>query len=219
MPEHAVTPIVGRVRQQRHRRCRNRQPVRRGVHLLLGQIQLAGTDVFIRVELDLLEADHARDHVHFAMRGGASGSGGDSLFRERIEDRDARVADRGGVVVAVDLADERLAPFEVEPLHLVQLSLDDIDRLRMQRRRAAGEVGFADHPRLARRVDDDEVVGGHRTQADRVGRVRLVGPRPEAVRRRVIEARRPGRSDAPAPVPRAIRESAGDRACRTPRSC
>ena len=45
----------------------NRQPVRRRVHLLLGQIQLAGADVLVRVELDLLEADDARDDVDLAV--------------------------------------------------------------------------------------------------------------------------------------------------------
>ena len=48
--------------------ARNRQPVRRRVHLLLGQIQLARSDVLVRVELDLLEADDARDDVDLAVR-------------------------------------------------------------------------------------------------------------------------------------------------------
>ena len=40
----------------------------RRVHLLLGQIELARADVLVRVELDLLEADDARDDVDFAVR-------------------------------------------------------------------------------------------------------------------------------------------------------
>ena len=66
--DHAVAPIVAAVRQRRHHRRRDRQPVRRRVHLLLGQIQLARTDVLVGVELDLLEADDARDDVDFAVR-------------------------------------------------------------------------------------------------------------------------------------------------------
>ena len=49
-------------------RARDRQPVRRRVHLLLGQIQLARPDVLVRVELDLLEPDDARHDVHLAVR-------------------------------------------------------------------------------------------------------------------------------------------------------
>ena len=37
------------------------------MHLLLGQIELAGADVLVRVELDLLEADDAGDDVDFAV--------------------------------------------------------------------------------------------------------------------------------------------------------
>ncbi len=122
-----------RERQRRHDRGRNRQPVRRGVHLLLGQIQLAGPDVLVRVELDLLEADDARDDVDLAVgsrRFRDPGSGirdpkslchaiarsrnligsripdpGSRL--ERIQNRHLRVGDRVGVVVAVDRADDR----------------------------------------------------------------------------------------------------------------
>ncbi len=67
-PDDAVAPIVGRVRQRAHHRLRDRQPVGRRVHLLLGQIELARPDVFVRVELDLLEPDDPRHHVDFAVR-------------------------------------------------------------------------------------------------------------------------------------------------------
>src|SRR5437667_100813 len=67
---------------------------------------------------------------------------------------------------------------EIEPLDLIQLSLDEIDRFGMKRRGPAREVGLADDPRLARGVDYDEVVGRHRPQAHRVGRIRFAGPRP-----------------------------------------
>ena len=45
------------------------------------------------------------------------------------------------------------------------------------------EIGLADDARLARGVDDHEVVRRDRPQADGVGRIRLVGPGPLAVGR------------------------------------
>ena len=66
--DDAVAPVVAAERQRRHDRRRNRQPVRRRVHLLFGQIQLARADVLVGVELDLLEPDDARDDVDFAVR-------------------------------------------------------------------------------------------------------------------------------------------------------
>ena len=159
--DDAVAPVVGGERQLRHHARRNRQPVRRRVHLLFGQIQLARSDVFVGVELDLLEADDARHDVHFAVRRGR-------LLRERIDRRHLGVGDRGRVVVARDLAHVRLAPLEIEPLDLVERPLDDVDRLRVQRAGPAREIGLADDPRIARRVDDDEVVRGDRAEADRV---------------------------------------------------
>src|SRR3989338_1867231 len=65
--DNAVTSIVWRKRQLSHDRGRNRQPVRRRVHLLLWQIQLSRADVLVRVELDLLEAHDARYHADFTM--------------------------------------------------------------------------------------------------------------------------------------------------------
>ena len=47
--------------------ARHAQPVRGRVHLLLRQIQLAGADILIRVELDLLEAHHLRGYVDLAV--------------------------------------------------------------------------------------------------------------------------------------------------------
>ena len=41
---------------------------RGGVHLLFRQIQLARADVLVRVELDFLEAHHARHDVDFPVR-------------------------------------------------------------------------------------------------------------------------------------------------------
>ena len=48
----------------------------------------------------------------------------------------------------------------------------------MQRRRAAGEIGLADDFGLASDVDDDEIVRRDRSEADRIGGIRLARPRP-----------------------------------------
>src|SRR5438477_844851 len=59
--DDAVTTIIGRIWQRAHDRWRNRQPIGRRVQLLLRQIQLAGADVLVRIELDLLEPYDAGD--------------------------------------------------------------------------------------------------------------------------------------------------------------
>ena len=48
--DHAVTAIVRRIRQRVDDRERHLEPVGGGVHLLLGQIELAGADVLVGVE-------------------------------------------------------------------------------------------------------------------------------------------------------------------------
>jgi hypothetical protein len=61
------------------------------VHLLLRQIELAGADVLVGVELDLLEAHDPRHHVHLAVVGD-----GRLVTREAVENGDLGVVD--GVV-------------------------------------------------------------------------------------------------------------------------
>src|SRR4051794_11332148 len=97
--------------------------------------------------------------MHFAVRmylwGGPFRT---AICLKRVEARHTRIRDRVGVVIAIDVADVRLAALEIELLHLKQPALDDIDRLWMERCRAAGEIGLADHMALVRDVDDHEVV-------------------------------------------------------------
>src|SRR5262249_56859385 len=109
----------------------------RGWHRLLGEIELAGTAVLVRVELDFLETDNARHDVDLAVRSNASVvrsieraiDRGRPIRLEGVDRCDLRVGDRRRVVVAVDLAHEGLSTFEVEALHLVELPLHDVDRL------------------------------------------------------------------------------------------
>src|SRR5438093_9108774 len=170
------------------------------MHLLFGQIEIARADVFVRVELDLLETDDARDDVDFSMCADARLKGPRysriccrdaretripwrgpfraAILREHIDRRHFRIRDRVRVVVAIDLAHECLTSVEVEALHLIQLRLDDVDRLGVQRRGTAGEVGLADDARLVGRVDDDEVVRRNGSQAYGISWIRLIGPGP-----------------------------------------
>ena len=141
------------------------------MHLLLGQIKLARSDVLVRVELDLLEADDARGDVDLAVR--ANGLGG-----EGVEDGYLRVRDRIRVVVAVNLPHVRLAAVEVQLLDLIQRPLDDVDRLLVQRRRSAVEARLADHVRTIGRIHDDEIIRRDRSQAHRIRGIRLIRPLP-----------------------------------------
>src|SRR5207237_9697158 len=99
----------------------------------LGQIQLARAHVLIRVKLDFLEADDARGDMDLSMAMAGirdSGSGTRWFFESRIpspesrlkgvQDRDLRIRDRVGIVIALDLPHVRLAAVEVQLLHLVQ---------------------------------------------------------------------------------------------------
>ncbi len=95
------------------------------MHLLLGKIQLAGADIFVRVKLNLLEPNHARNDVNLTVR--AVG-----VARELVDRRDPRVGNRIGVIVAVDRTHVRFTPFEVQPFNLILPGLDDVDRLGMQ---------------------------------------------------------------------------------------
>ena len=181
---HAVALLVLRPGQRLHDRPRHAQPVAGRVHLLLRQVEFARADVLVRVELDLLEADDARRDVHVTVGGHGSLAAG-----RHVEHRDLRVRDGVGVVVAVDGAHVGLAALEVERLHLEEPPFHDVDRLRMQRGRAAVEVRLAEHLRSGRDVDHHEVVGRDRAQADRIRRVALAGPVPLPVFRRLRIAR------------------------------
>ena len=95
---HAVTPVVGRVRHVEQHGARHGEPVGRRVHLLLGQIEVARTDVLVGVEANLLEADHARHDMDVAVRSrGAIGlrdDGVSSWVGPAFAQRSARQAER-----------------------------------------------------------------------------------------------------------------------------
>ena len=143
------------------------------MHLLLRQIKFTRTDVFVGVKLDLLEADHARHHVHLAVQRHVG-----RVRREAIQDGDLRVGDGRRVVIAVHFLHVRLATDEVKFFHLENLALDHVDGLGMQRRQGTCEVGFANHLGAVRVIGNHEVIGRDRSQAHGVGRVRLARPVP-----------------------------------------
>src|SRR3990167_7660975 len=157
--------------------------------LLLRQLALARADVLERAQLDLLEADHLLGHEHLALLGEVRGV---VLVGQALEDPDALRADRVGEVVhlhALDVGDLLLVLPPVQLLHLVRLALDEVDRLRVDRRERAPPVHLGDdlaplHLRgVARgRVEHEEVVARDRAERDVVRRVRLGRPVPAVAR-------------------------------------
>src|ERR1019366_6384226 len=78
----------------------------------------------------------------------------------------------------------RLALAEIKSLNVVLLPLMNVDCLGMDGGESRRKIHFTNHLRLpvlsACRIDNDEIVGGHRTQADRVCRIALLYPVPVA---------------------------------------
>ena len=101
---------------------------------------------------------------------------------EGIKNSDLRIRDRVGVVIAINRAQISLAAVEIEPLHLEQLTLENVDGFLVERRGPTREIGLADHAFAVGTIDRDEVVGRHRTKADGVGRIGLIRPVPLTVR-------------------------------------
>jgi hypothetical protein len=143
------------------------------VHLVLGHLQLARADVLVRVELDLLEADHLRRHVDLAV---VAHRPPRRLGQEEVEDAHLGRDDRVRVVVDLGLAHVHAPLLVVVLLDEVRAALQDVDRLLVHHRGRAVVVDLGDDARLARHVLHHEVVGGHAAQADRVRRVALARP-------------------------------------------
>ena len=176
-----------------------------------GRSSSPGADVLVRVELDLLEADDARDDVDFAVRAGLGAIGlalggldrqeqrglgpwaishraergcPDAVprHRKRVQNRDLRVRDRRRVVVAIDLRARTPCGRRSRAAPPGRAGLR---RCRSPFRAAStGPLVKSVSPITrspSRHVDDDEVVRRDRPQADGVGRIRLLRPLPLAV--------------------------------------
>src|SRR5262245_12937630 len=158
-----------------------------GLHLLLGQLDLARAHVLERAHLDLLEADDLLGHQDLTLLGHVRRL---AAIGEPAEDPHALGADGVREVVdvhALDVGHLLLVLAEAQLLHLVGRALDEVDRLRMDRREGAPPVDLGDDlpalrlPLVARgRVDDHEIVGGHRAQRHVIGGIGLRGPVPAA---------------------------------------
>src|SRR5579863_4058990 len=107
---------------------------------------------------------------------------GNGLFFGDFEYANLGVTNRVREVVDIDRLDVGFALVKIQMLNVVLLPLMDVDRFRMHGCERRREIDFADHVRLtpvfAGRIDDDEVVGRDRTQADRVRRIGFVDPMP-----------------------------------------
>ena len=146
------------------------------MHLVFGQLELARADVFVGKEFDFLEADHLRAHQNVAVR--AIRGRGEMRFLADFEHTHLGVADGVSEVVHVHALHVGLALVEVQPLDVVLLSLVEINCFGMDGGERAGEIYLTDYLRLVRDVDDDEVVGSDRAQADGIGRIGFLRPVP-----------------------------------------
>ena len=164
------------VREALQKRRREMQPERRRVHLLFRHRQIPGAGVFQRVKLHFLEAHHLPVHAHVAV-GRARAAGHLRRFKF-LQLLDLRVVDRVREIVAVHLPHVRLSPHVVETLHLILAGFVQIDRLFVERGERGGERYLGNNIVGAGDIDDDEVIAGHRAQADSVGRIRIAGPVP-----------------------------------------
>ena len=72
-----------------------------------------------------------------------------------------------------------LALLEVQAFDMILLAFVNVDGLGVDRGKRAREINLADHLGHFGFIDDDEIVGCYGTQADGVGRIRLIGPVPE----------------------------------------
>jgi len=151
-------------------------PDRRGVHLLIRQVDLAETDIFVGVVAYLLVSRHPPHQVHLTMSHLRP-----PFFRpfEVIQNLQSSVVDGIGVVVGTDLPDVGLASRPVQPLNLVGAGLDHVDGTLIEGHRCAAVIHFGDHllP-AASSIDHHEVALRHRTQGDRIGGVAVRHPVP-----------------------------------------
>lgn len=130
---------------------RELDPVRSGVHFLFGHAELAGTYVFERIELDLLEADDLAIDSYVAVR--VLG-----LRFEGAEDGYLGVIDRVCVVIAIDTLDIGFALFVIEVLDVELLGFVEVDGFLVQGGEGCGEGDIGNDFRFIGDVDDDEVV-------------------------------------------------------------
>src|ERR1035441_7698457 len=168
-------PLRKRERQSCQQFMLERYPERRRVHLVLGQLQLSRAHVLVRKELDFLETDDLGPHQHVAVRSRCRAS--DTLLLGNLEYPHLRVADGVGEVVHVHALHVGLALAKIKSLDVVLLTLMNVDRLGMDGCESGRKIHFTNHLRLsvfsACRINDDEIVGCYRTQADRVCRIAL----------------------------------------------
>ena len=154
-------------------RFRQGQPERRGLELLLGEVDLPPADVLVRVEGELLVHGRERRDEDLAV-------GPHRLLRRARELREHADTHREsgvGVVVDLHLAHVGLRVLPVELLDLELLRLVEVDGLLVHEDRRREAVDLPDHARAAvRRVDDHHVVVARGAERHRLGRERLIGP-------------------------------------------
>ncbi len=58
--EHSRLAFADRVGERFEKPALERDPVRRGVHFVFGELEIAGADIFVGEEFNFLEADDLR---------------------------------------------------------------------------------------------------------------------------------------------------------------
>ena len=128
------------------------------MHVALGQTHLAEAQIFVGVQLHFLEYLHngtdpqlAQRHFHAAFR---------LFFFQLVQNVQAHVHIRVGIIVHVHGADKGLAGVVVQLLHLILPGLVHINGVFVQQHGNGETVHFANDPVMGRigNVDDDEVL-------------------------------------------------------------
>ena len=164
-----------------------REPPGRRVQLHLGQVDAAPAEVLVGIELQLLvDRGDAADHdLAVLARREAMAATRSVEMRGRLEhlerlERDGQLRLR--VVVGVDRTDVGLALVPVEPVDVVLARLVQVDRVLVDIGPRREQVDLAEDARpVGPVVDDEDVLGGRRPEADLRRREVLARPVPALV--------------------------------------
>ena len=172
-PEHSTLPFAHAIRKRFEQRPFQCYPVRRRVHFVFRELELAVADVFVSEKFYFLEADHLRADENVAVRMRIRRSCARLRFLEHAY---LRVADGVGVVVDVHLFDVSLSLFEIEMFDVILPPSVKVDCFFMKKDERAWKIHFSDDISRASDINNYEIVAADRTETDRIGWIRFVRP-------------------------------------------
>ena len=126
------------------------------MHVLLGQVHIAVTQVLRGVELDLLVADDLAHHLDLSVLD-------QDLFprflREGVDDPDVGIGHRVGEIIRLHLVDVSGLALQVKPVHVVLLGFHHVDRVGVGGGEGAVPVHLGDDLMVpgVRRIHDHHV--------------------------------------------------------------